>query len=170
MAVTSPSSHQRIRTAALESSLDRVLVLAVPCDVESSAEVSAFECQPDAHALSLEREHTAGQARCGRLNEHVDRQIASETRRSQGGPQVRGRNHAQRTRRRQRQRIAREFDQAVHPRALVVSSTRRPDDRLATCADPVRSQRTIHRGVNHAGDLVMEGESYRPELKPNGRS
>ncbi len=50
--------------------------------------------------------------------------------------------------------------------SVIVTSNRGPDEWLATFADPVRAQSTIDRFANKAYDLVMEGESYRPRLKP----
>jgi DNA replication protein DnaC len=43
---------------------------------------------------------------------------------------------------------------------------RGPDEWLATFADPVRAQSAIDRFTSNAYDLVIEGESYRPRLKP----
>ena len=51
--------------------------------------------------------------------------------------------------------------------SVVVTSNRAPDEWLATFADPVRAQSTIDRFVSNAYDLVIEGESYRPRLKPS---
>jgi len=53
--------------------------------------------------------------------------------------------------------------------SVIVTSNRGPDEWLATFADPVRAQSTIDRFANKAYDLVMEGESYRPRLKPTVR-
>jgi len=47
-----------------------------------------------------------------------------------------------------------------------VTSNRGPDEWLATFADPVRAQSAIDRFTSNAYDLVIEGESYRPRLKP----
>ena len=44
---------------------------------------------------------------------------------------------------------------------------RGPDEWLATFADPVRAQSAIDRFTSNAYDLVIEGESYRPRLKPS---
>jgi DNA replication protein DnaC len=59
--------------------------------------------------------------------------------------------------------------------SVIVTSNRGPDEWLATFADPLRAQSVIDRFVNAAYDLVIEGESYRPRLKPtpgggNGKS
>jgi len=50
--------------------------------------------------------------------------------------------------------------------SIVVTSNRGPDEWLATFADPVRAQSAIDHITSNAYDLVIEGESYRPRLKP----
>jgi len=50
--------------------------------------------------------------------------------------------------------------------SVIVTSNRGPDEWLATFADPLRAQSAIDRFVNAAYDLIIEGESYRPRLKP----
>ena len=50
--------------------------------------------------------------------------------------------------------------------SIVFTSNRGPDEWLATFADPVRAQSAIDRFTSNAYDLVIEGESYRPRLKP----
>jgi len=51
--------------------------------------------------------------------------------------------------------------------SIIVTSNRGPDEWLATFADPVRAQSAIDRFTSNAYDLVIEGESYRPRLKPS---
>ena len=50
--------------------------------------------------------------------------------------------------------------------SVIITSNRGPDEWLAAFADPMRAQSAIDRFVNAAYDLVIEGESYRPRLKP----
>src|SRR6266513_5352568 len=50
--------------------------------------------------------------------------------------------------------------------SIIVTSNRGPDEWLATFADPVRAQSAIDRFTSNAYDLIIEGESYRPRLKP----
>lgn len=50
--------------------------------------------------------------------------------------------------------------------SVIITSNRGPDEWLATFADPMRAQSAIDRFTGNAYDLVIEGESYRPKLKP----
>lgn len=50
--------------------------------------------------------------------------------------------------------------------SMIVTSNRGPDEWLPMFADPVRAQSAIDRFTNNSYDLVIEGESYRPRLKP----
>jgi DNA replication protein DnaC len=50
--------------------------------------------------------------------------------------------------------------------SMIVTSNRGPDEWLATFADPLRAQGAIDRFQGNSFDLVIEGESYRPRLKP----
>jgi DNA replication protein DnaC len=51
-------------------------------------------------------------------------------------------------------------------RSIIVTSNRGPDEWLAAFAEPVRGQAAIDRFTNNSYDLVMDGPSYRNNLKP----
>jgi hypothetical protein len=52
-------------------------------------------------------------------------------------------------------------------RIIIGSALNRgPDEWLATFADPVRAQSAIDGFTSNAYDLIIEGEWYRPRLKP----
>ena len=50
--------------------------------------------------------------------------------------------------------------------SMIITSNRGPDEWLATFADPIRAQSAIDRFTGNSYDLIIEGESYRPWLKP----
>lgn len=50
--------------------------------------------------------------------------------------------------------------------SMIITSNRGPDEWLATFADPIRAQSAIDRFTGNSYDLIVEGESYRPRLKP----
>src|ERR1700736_1280054 len=50
--------------------------------------------------------------------------------------------------------------------SIIVTSNRGPDEWLATFADPIRAQSALDRFTRNAYYLIIEGESYRPRLKP----
>ena len=50
--------------------------------------------------------------------------------------------------------------------SMIVTSSRSPDEWLAAFADPVRAQSAIDHFTSNSYDLVIEGESHRPRLKP----
>ena len=50
--------------------------------------------------------------------------------------------------------------------SMIVTSNRGPDEWLATFADPVRAQSAVDRFTSNSYDLVIEGESYRRNQKP----
>ena len=54
--------------------------------------------------------------------------------------------------------------------SIIVTSNRGPDEWLATFNDPIRAQSAIDRFTSNSYDLVIEGESYRPRLKPKLRA
>jgi DNA replication protein DnaC len=50
--------------------------------------------------------------------------------------------------------------------SMIVTSNRDTKEWLTVFDDPLRAQSALDRFVNSAYDLVIEGESYRPRLKP----
>lgn len=50
--------------------------------------------------------------------------------------------------------------------SIVLTSNRHPDEWLPLFPDPLRGQSVVDRLHNNAYDLVIEGESYRRNLKP----
>lgn len=50
--------------------------------------------------------------------------------------------------------------------SMIVTSNRDGAEWLAQLADPLLGQAMVDRFTNHAYDLVLEGESYRPRQKP----
>ena len=50
--------------------------------------------------------------------------------------------------------------------SMIVTSNRGPDEWLPTFADPVRALSAIDPFTNNSYDLVVEGDSYRPRMKP----
>jgi DNA replication protein DnaC len=53
--------------------------------------------------------------------------------------------------------------------SMVVTSNRGPDEWQSTFADPLRAQSAIDRFTNNSYDLIIEGETYRPHMKPRLR-
>jgi DNA replication protein DnaC len=52
--------------------------------------------------------------------------------------------------------------------SIICTSNRGPDEWLAMFADPLRAQSAVDRLTGNAYDLLIDGESYRQRLKPNG--
>jgi DNA replication protein DnaC len=51
--------------------------------------------------------------------------------------------------------------------STIITSNRDTSDWLAFFDDNILAQSAVDRFRNNAYDLVIEGESYRPRLKPN---
>jgi Ni2+-binding GTPase involved in maturation of urease and hydrogenase len=59
-----------------------------------------------------------------------------------------------------------QLDNSYEAELRKVAAVDLPDEWLATFADPVPAQSAIDRFASNAYDLVIEGDSYRPRLKP----
>lgn len=54
--------------------------------------------------------------------------------------------------------------------STIVTSNRDPSEWIATFDDVLLAQGAVDRFINAAYDLVVEGKSYRPRLKPQVRA